>query len=115
LLFFPHPASILIFLQNTFQWVTVNPGHWTGERGLESPSRAQPRMDDEGRLVGYRPAPNPLPSTPIYRHPADAHNRVRRDRILDGSDVRTTIMLRNIPNKMDWVCYIFPALDPSLT
>ncbi|KAH7386882.1 RNA recognition motif 2-domain-containing protein [Phaeosphaeria sp. MPI-PUGE-AT-0046c] len=89
--------------QSTFQWVTVNPGPWIGERSLNSPDRAQPRMDDEGRLVGYRPAPNPLPSHPVYRHPADQHNRVRRERILDGSDVRTTIMLRNIPNKMDWL------------
>ncbi|KAF2736952.1 hypothetical protein EJ04DRAFT_389527, partial [Polyplosphaeria fusca] len=31
------------------------------------------------------------------------HNRVRRDRILDGSDVRTTIMIRNCPNRMDWL------------
>lgn len=37
------------------------------------------------------------------RHPNDQHNRVRRERILDGSDIRTTVMLRNIPNKMDWV------------
>ncbi|KAF2031403.1 hypothetical protein EK21DRAFT_88115 [Setomelanomma holmii] len=36
-------------------------------------------------------------------HPADQHNKVIRKRIDDGSDVRTTIMLRNIPNKMDWL------------
>lgn len=39
------------------------------------------------------------------RHPNDQHNRVRRERIVDGSDIRTTVMLRNIPNKMDWVCF----------
>ena len=31
------------------------------------------------------------------------HNRVNVDRIKQGLDVRTTIMLRNIPNRMDWV------------
>ncbi|KAF2654717.1 hypothetical protein K491DRAFT_581158, partial [Lophiostoma macrostomum CBS 122681] len=30
-------------------------------------------------------------------------NRVRRDKVADGSDVRTTVMLRNIPNKLDWL------------
>ncbi|KAF2273173.1 uncharacterized protein EI97DRAFT_366363, partial [Westerdykella ornata] len=31
------------------------------------------------------------------------HNRVNRDHIVHGYDVRTTVMLRNIPNKMDWL------------
>jgi hypothetical protein len=38
-----------------------------------------------------------------HGHPSDHHNQVRRDRIVSGSDVRTTVMLRNIPNKMDWI------------
>jgi hypothetical protein len=42
-------------------------------------------------------------------HPADQHNKVIRKRIDDGSDVRTTVMLRNIPNKMDWVCFLAPC------
>ena len=70
---------------------------------MNSPHRTKPRVDDQGRLVGFRPAPDQFPITKSYRHPHDQHNRVRRERILDGSDVRTTIMLRNIPNKMDWV------------
>lgn len=71
-------------------------------RALNSPHRTQPRLDDKGRIVGFR--------TPIelnapaggFHHPHDHHNRVRRERILDGTDVRTTVMLRNIPNKLDW-------------
>ncbi|KAF2181822.1 hypothetical protein K469DRAFT_517242, partial [Zopfia rhizophila CBS 207.26] len=31
------------------------------------------------------------------------HNRVLKERIVSGQDVRTTVMLRNIPNKMDWM------------
>ncbi|KAF2197197.1 hypothetical protein GQ43DRAFT_358787, partial [Delitschia confertaspora ATCC 74209] len=31
-------------------------------------------------------------------------NRVQIGRIVTGQDVRTTIMLRNIPNRMDWMC-----------
>jgi hypothetical protein len=52
-------------------------------------------------------------ATQFYRHPADQHNRVRRERILDGTDVRTTVMLRNIPNKMDWVCHMFSCSSSS--
>jgi hypothetical protein len=39
----------------------------------------------------------------FLRHPSDQHNKVQRERIEAGTDVRTTVMLRNIPNKMDWV------------
>jgi hypothetical protein len=94
-------------VQQSFQWVTVSPALWTGDRPVNSPHRVKPRVDDQGRFVGYRPAVNTLTGHPFYRHPADQHNRVRRERILDGSDVRTTIMLRNIPNKMDWVRHNF--------
>lgn len=53
----------------------------------------------------------------------DKNNRVRRERIVDGTDVRTTVMLRNIPNKLDWVrvllhlrvdaCQLTPCTDGS--
>jgi hypothetical protein len=97
-------------MQKSFQWVTMSPALWIGDRATNSPHRSKPRVDDQGRFVGYRPAVNALTGHPYYRHPADQHNRVRRERILDGSDVRTTIMLRNIPNKMDWVCLTSPHL-----
>ncbi|KAJ4337594.1 hypothetical protein N0V87_004549 [Didymella glomerata] len=86
----------------TFRWSLAEPAPWSGERAMNSPHRTKPRVDDQGRFVGYRPASAPF-NGPCQRHPADQHNRVRRERILDGSDVRTTIMLRNIPNKMDWM------------
>ncbi|KAF1915459.1 RNA recognition motif 2-domain-containing protein [Ampelomyces quisqualis] len=89
--------------EKSFQWITVNPCPWAGERAINSPHRTKPRVDDQGRFVGYRPAVNSLPVENFYRHPQDQHNRVRRDNILDGTDVRTTIMLRNIPNKVDWL------------
>ncbi|KAF2128382.1 hypothetical protein P153DRAFT_386503 [Dothidotthia symphoricarpi CBS 119687] len=88
-----------------YQWATVDPSAWSGERAANSPHRTKPRVDDQGRFVGFRAAPVPYygSASGYQRHPADQHNRVRRERILDGSDVRTTIMLRNIPNKMDWM------------
>ncbi|KAJ4324125.1 hypothetical protein N0V94_001481 [Neodidymelliopsis sp. IMI 364377] len=86
----------------TFRWAITEPAAWCGEHAVNSPHRSKPRVDDQGRFVGYRPAAGPFNGT-YQRHPADQHNRVRRERILDGSDVRTTIMLRNIPNKMDWM------------
>jgi hypothetical protein len=80
---------------------------------MNSPHRTKLHVDDQGRFVGYRPASAPF-NGPYQRHPADQHNRVRRERILDGSDVRTTIMLRNIPNKMDWVSHLsFSSCIPS--
>ena len=102
----PHVSyDMLTLTQKSYQWVTVNPAMYTGERAINSPHRVQPRVDDQGRIVGYRPALlTAIQAQNLHYHPADQHNRVRRDRILDGSDVRTTIMLRNIPNKMDWVC-----------
>ncbi|OAL50944.1 hypothetical protein IQ07DRAFT_610875 [Pyrenochaeta sp. DS3sAY3a] len=91
--------------EKAFRWDIVNPTLWTGERPLNSPHRNNPRIDDQGRLYGYRTAQRMNPNSPYqaYRHPHDQHNRVRRDHILDGSDVRTTVMLRNIPNKLDWM------------
>lgn len=94
--------KMLTTKQKKFRWALNDPSPWSGEPAPNSPHRIKPRVDDQGRFVGYRPAANPF-NPPAHRHPADQHNRVRRERILDGSDVRTTIMLRNIPNKMDWV------------
>jgi hypothetical protein len=47
------------------------------------------------------------------QHPNDIHNRVRREKVVDGSDIRTTVMLRNIPNKLDWVCPLLIDCLPS--
>lgn len=104
-------------LQQTFQWCTVDACDWVGELAMNSPHRNKPGVDDKGRLLGYRVTENdrrPLESPRAFHHPHDQHNRVRREGILDGSDVRTTIMLRNIPNKVDWVCHIsFPRQEKS--
>jgi hypothetical protein len=105
----PCLATVLTCSQKSFQWVTNIAAHWTGDRAANSPHRTQPRVDDQGRFVGYRAAVDPNPRPTFYRHPADQHNRVRRERIQDGSDVRTTVMLRNIPNKMDWVRHVSPS------
>ncbi len=101
-----HASHVLTAFQNTFRWRIAGPTAWTGERALNSPHRTKPRIDDQGRFVDYRPAPDRVPiGVHVYHpHPHDQHNRVRRDHILHGTDVRTTIMLRNIPNKLDWVC-----------
>jgi hypothetical protein len=114
---YPLILSSLTLKQKSYQWVTTKPALYTGERVSNSPHRNKPRVDDQGRIVGFRPALGTAmpPMDPYHRHPADQHNRVRRERILDGSDVRTTVMLRNIPNKLDWVCLSFPALDVLLT
>ncbi|KAL6704566.1 hypothetical protein ACN47E_008076 [Coniothyrium glycines] len=87
----------------TFQWCTLKVAAWTGERAANSPHRHKPRIDAEGRFSDYRPGNHLIQANTAHRHPHDQHNRVRRERILDGSDVRTTIMLRNIPNKLDWL------------
>jgi hypothetical protein len=55
-----------------------------------------------GQALGpYGPSAGPAGYAPPPRR--DGLNRVDRDRIQQGMDVRTTIMLRNIPNKMDWL------------
>jgi hypothetical protein len=48
-------------------------------------------------------------------HVSKNHNRVRAHRILDGTDVRTTIMLRNSPNKLLGMCSLRPYNLTSLT
>ncbi|KAB2100364.1 hypothetical protein AG0111_0g11334 [Alternaria gaisen] len=95
----------------SFYWTTDDVGGWLGER-LLSPPRYLPRIDNQGQFF---PGTNTSPtrrswSNPYNQvahrsshHPHDQHNRVRRERILDGSDVRTTVMLRNIPNTLDWM------------
>ncbi|KAI8940878.1 hypothetical protein NX059_002138 [Plenodomus lindquistii] len=89
----------------TYQWSVIYVAPWVGEHAANSPQRHKPRMDDQGRFVGYRPNIDDqiIMGAHPFRHPHDQHNRVRRERILDGGDVRTTIMLRNIPNKLDWM------------
>lgn len=90
--------------QNLWQWSTISAEAWTGPRAPNSPHRHQIRYDDQGRMTAYRhQQPSPTGRNEVNTHPAESHNRVRRDRIFDGTDVRTTIMLRNIPNKLDWV------------
>ncbi|EOA89430.1 uncharacterized protein SETTUDRAFT_159809 [Exserohilum turcica Et28A] len=96
--------------EKSFQWCTLEPALWTGEHGKASPHRYKPHVDAHGRIYGYRFAPHHhIPDqhsdrrSSYHNHPHDQHNRVRRERILDGSDVRTTVMLRNIPNKLDWM------------
>ncbi|ORY09881.1 RNA recognition motif 2-domain-containing protein, partial [Clohesyomyces aquaticus] len=37
------------------------------------------------------------------RHPAEQNNCVLRNNVVNGLDVRGTLMLRNIPNKMDYL------------
>jgi hypothetical protein len=117
---------LLTLDQKSFQWCTIEPTHWTGERAITSPHRYKPRVDSKGRFYGYRASPNHMQMSDRmsdgrlgrdqYDHPYDQHNRVRRERILDGSDVRTTVMLRNIPGKLDRVCICFHSRhEPSLT
>ncbi|KAF2004496.1 hypothetical protein P154DRAFT_531466 [Amniculicola lignicola CBS 123094] len=78
-------------------WLCVRVRHWLPPTSETNSNSSTPPFDRYGRLTGYRLQPLFVPA----RHPSDAHNRVRKERILDGSDVRTTVMLRNIPNKMD--------------
>jgi hypothetical protein len=102
-------CTLLTSSQKSFQWCTFEPILWSEEHAATSPHRSKPRIDVHGRIYGYRFAPNHHIAdysdrrSSYHNHPHDQHNRVRRERILDGSDVRTTVMLRNIPNKLDWV------------
>ncbi|KAF2253965.1 hypothetical protein BU26DRAFT_420545 [Trematosphaeria pertusa] len=86
----------------TWHWTTLEPSGWNGTRAANSPHRHNPQIDDLGRLMTHRHLQQ-VDFRGLTRHPADAHNRVRREKIMDGTDVRTTIMLRNIPNKLDWM------------
>jgi hypothetical protein len=98
----------LTFDQTTVQWTTVDAAAWNGQRAPNSPHRSKPPVDDRGRHTGYVHAS--IPDLSARRRAPDNHNRVRKGPILDGTDVRTTIMLRNIPNKLDWVYdpFLFP-------
>ncbi|KAI9891320.1 MAG: hypothetical protein M1814_002833 [Vezdaea aestivalis] len=77
--------------------LTLNqaPGAIGQERGqLMSPAGID--KGPKARILSY-------PKGRKYEQPYDAvhHNVVDIDRILEGKDVRTTIMLRNIPNRLD--------------
>lgn len=94
------------FFQNPndpFVWMTDSCEHYVPPLS----SQSTPTRDRTGRLTGFRPAHITL--QPSRRHLADMHNRVRAERITDGSDIRTTVMLRNVPNKMDWVIALAPS------
>jgi hypothetical protein len=109
----PLLCNLLTLLQNSYIWTTVDKevGGWAGE-SLLSPPRYLPRIDAHGRYFpGYNTSPTRRPYFDRQSsHPHDQHNRVRRERILDGSDVRTTVMLRNIPAALDWVS-LLPCLS----
>lgn len=94
-------SSMLTHLQ--WSWSTCTPTAWIGPPRNDSPQSKTPRKDDQGRLVGFLHQPARMSNDHFGRHPADQHNKVQRERIEAGTDVRTTVMLRNIPNKMDWV------------
>lgn len=87
-----HHLQVLTRIKDTMGSIVMEP--WTGD--ASTMGNALACTAGETTLVAAR------------RHPNDQHNRVRRERILDGSDIRTTVMLRNIPNKMDWVLLMFP-------
>ncbi|KAL5393755.1 hypothetical protein PMIN06_011105 [Paraphaeosphaeria minitans] len=85
-------------------WNLIRSDNWTGPRPPNSPHRRLPRVDDKGRFMEFRHAPIVNPPTMEPREERDVtHNKVYRAKIVAGSDVRTTIMLRNIPNKLDWL------------
>ena len=76
-------------------WASFAPGAIGQERGTPvlSPYRS-----------AYYPYQQRLPHKYMGRHsdyPSGSHNIVDIERIRQGLDVRTTIMLRNIPNKID--------------
>lgn len=86
-------------LQEAFYWNILSARPYVG---LNRNHTAHPSdVDSFGRLLGFQL--NPLPPRFETRNPHEVHNRVTRDGIEMGTDVRTTVMLRNIPNKMDWV------------
>ncbi|KAG7290986.1 hypothetical protein NEMBOFW57_000993 [Staphylotrichum longicolle] len=69
-------------------------GDFTSPRTIQTYGR----MD--GRLDGRRQNAMRVNRSPFFNN-AGHHNHVDVNRIRDGIDVRTTIMLRNIPNKVD--------------
>lgn len=100
-------------IQGIWNYWSIQVGSWSGPRPATSPHRRYPRRDHLGRLVGHLHNAESRRDLRYRTHPGDLQNRVRRDRIEDGTEIRTTIMLRNIPNKLDWVC--FSLSPPSLT
>lgn len=84
-----------------FEWSVRSIRPYTDPSNNNS-SSSTPDRDQHGRLIGFRHQPLPVAPFRGSRH-HDQHNRVRRERVADGSDIRTTVMLRNIPNKLDWV------------
>ncbi|KAF2446310.1 hypothetical protein P171DRAFT_357672 [Karstenula rhodostoma CBS 690.94] len=87
-----------------WSWNLIRAENWTGPRPPNSPHRRLPRIDDKGRFMEFRHAPIAnAPSLPVHDEREGCHNKVYRSKIVEGSDVRTTIMLRNIPNKLDWM------------
>ncbi|KAF2114989.1 RNA recognition motif 2-domain-containing protein, partial [Lophiotrema nucula] len=84
-----------------FTWYTHSVSYWTDT--TPNPSPQPPRVDAHGRLIGFLRTEVQERAIIPSRHPADQHNRVTAPRILDGNDTRTTVMLRNIPNKLDWM------------
>ncbi|KAH7122560.1 RNA recognition motif 2-domain-containing protein [Dendryphion nanum] len=83
--------------QETTIWYLVDVQGWAGPRTCR-PTTTVPR-DAHGRLIGFQHASNAAGTRRSY----DFHNRVDVDRIAKGHDVRSTVMLRNIPNKLDWL------------
>ncbi|PVI07690.1 hypothetical protein DM02DRAFT_512225 [Periconia macrospinosa] len=98
-----HEAVTDMLFQNPYQWSTFSAAGWNGPRAPNSPHRHKVRYDDMGRMTSFPHQPPTPTGQNNSSHPAESHNRVRRDPILKGEDVRTTIMLRNIPNKLDWM------------
>ncbi|KAL1608332.1 hypothetical protein SLS60_003273 [Paraconiothyrium brasiliense] len=87
-----------------WSWNVFRAENWIGPRPPNSPHRRLPRIDDKGRFMEFRHAPIVNPPSFSPRDEDDySHNKVNRQRIVQGLDVRTTIMLRNIPNKLDWM------------
>ncbi|KAF2638953.1 hypothetical protein P280DRAFT_404151 [Massarina eburnea CBS 473.64] len=93
------------FPNGVWRWTVVEATHWAA---LTSPHPARPRMDPKSRLTVFRGSQAHIAKG---SNPYESHNRVRLERIQDGTDVRTTIMLRNIPNKLDWMSLVAKLND----
>ncbi|KAJ0116421.1 hypothetical protein J7T55_007401 [Diaporthe amygdali] len=96
---FISPGSIPAASPSTFQMPTAS--------SHPSPGPGTPRKDVLGRPIQpfYRSEGRRTTAIRINRTqfspPGPHHNHVDINRIKAGTDVRTTIMLRNIPNKVD--------------
>ena len=102
-------TSPLTRFQGPWRWSTTEIAHWSGERAPNSPHRHRPHFDDNGLCTEFIRQEPHIPRAMKNTNQYESHNRVRRDRIEDGTDVRSTIMLRNIPNKLDWVMHALPS------